>query len=119
MTATCPNTSVITRTWSLTDDCNNTSTLIQTITVQDTTPPTFSVPSDITIECDIDDTDVSITGDVTDETDNCSTGLEAIFSDTVVDGSCPISSVITRTWSLTDDCNNTTIFVQTITVQHH
>jgi gliding motility-associated-like protein len=114
---TCPVTAIITRTWSLTDDCNNTTTLAQTITVQDTTPPTFSVPEDITIECDIDITDLSLTGDVTDENDNCSTNLEAVFTDNILDGSCTNSSIITRTWSLTDDCNNTTTFVQTITVQ--
>ncbi|WP_179006689.1 gliding motility-associated C-terminal domain-containing protein [Winogradskyella forsetii] len=113
----CPSASIITRTWSLTDDCDNTTTLVQTITVQDTTPPTFSVPVDITIECDQDATDLTITGDVTDEADNCSTNLEAIFTDSVADGDCPSASIITRTWSLTDDCDNTTTSVQTITVQ--
>ncbi|WP_179335132.1 DUF6923 family protein [Winogradskyella costae] len=114
---TCPGSSVITRTWTLADDCNNATTHIQTITVQDATAPTFSVPADITIECDVDVSDLSITGDVTDETDNCATALEATYSDSVEDGTCPSASVITRTWSLTDDCDNTTTFVQTITVQ--
>ncbi|WP_179349007.1 DUF6923 family protein [Winogradskyella pacifica] len=114
---TCPGASVITRTWTLADECDNTTIHIQTITVQDTTAPTFSVPADITIECDVDVTDLSITGDVTDETDNCATNLEAVFTDSIADGSCPSSSIITRTWSLTDECDNTTTFVQTITVQ--
>ncbi|WP_179319681.1 DUF6923 family protein [Winogradskyella helgolandensis] len=114
---TCPGASVITRTWTLTDDCDNTTTFIQTITIQDTTAPTFSVPSDITIECDEDITDITITGDVTDEADNCAVDLEATYSDSVADGTCPSSSVISRTWSLTDDCDNTTTFVQTITIQ--
>ncbi|SDS28819.1 gliding motility-associated C-terminal domain-containing protein [Formosa sp. Hel1_31_208] len=113
----CANESVITRTWSLTDDCDNTTTLVQTITVEDTTPPTFTVPADITIECDQDPSDLTLTGDVTDEADNCSTGLEATFVDTVADGACANESVITRTWSLTDDCDNTTTLVQTITVE--
>ncbi|WP_458626930.1 HYR-like domain-containing protein [Winogradskyella sp. PC D3.3] len=113
----CPNASIITRTWTLTDDCDNTTTAIQTITVQDTTAPTFSVPADITIECDVDVTDLTITGEVTDEADNCSSDLEATFSDSVVDGSCPNASIITRTWTLTDDCDNTTTAIQTITVQ--
>ncbi|SDI61615.1 gliding motility-associated C-terminal domain-containing protein, partial [Winogradskyella thalassocola] len=114
---TCPNSSIITRTWSLTDDCDNTTTFVQTITVQDTTAPTFSVPADITIECDVDVTDLTLTGDATDEADNCSSDLEATYTDSVADGTCPSSSIITRTWSLTDDCDNTTTFVQTITVQ--
>ncbi|WP_417875679.1 DUF6923 family protein [Winogradskyella sediminis] len=113
----CPSASVITRTWTLTDDCDNTSTYIQTITIQDTTAPTFSVPADITIECDEDISDISITGDVTDEADNCAMDLEAIYSDSVAEGTCPGSSIISRTWSLTDDCDNTTTFVQTITIQ--
>ncbi|NRD22525.1 tandem-95 repeat protein [Winogradskyella litoriviva] len=113
----CTNTETITRTWTLIDDCNNTTRLVQTINVIDTTPPAFTVPSDITIECDVDATDVAITGDVTDETDNCSTNLEATFTDTVNNGSCANESLITRTWSLTDGCNNTTTAVQTITVQ--
>ncbi|MFC0605838.1 HYR-like domain-containing protein, partial [Winogradskyella pulchriflava] len=110
------NESTITRTWSLTDECNNTTTLVQTINVVDTTAPTFTAPADLTIECDVDATDLSITGDVTDEADNCSSGLEATYTDTVAAGSCANESTITRTWSLTDECNNTITLVQTINV---
>ena len=108
---------LVNRTFSVTDNCGNTSTATQIITVQDTTAPTFTVPADITIECDIDATDVSLTGDVTDENDGCSTTLEATFTDSIVDGDCPNESTITRTWSLADACGNTTMFNQTITVQ--
>jgi gliding motility-associated-like protein len=69
------------------------------------------------VECDVDVNDLSITGDVTDEADNCSAGLEATFADTVADGACANESVITRTWTLTDECDNTTTLVQTITVE--
>ncbi len=113
----CANESVITRTWSLTDDCGNTTTLVQTITIEDTTAPTFTVPADITIECDQDPNDLTLTGDVTDEADNCDTTLDATFSDSVAAGACANESVITRTWSLTDDCGNTTTLVQTITIE--
>jgi len=74
------------------------------------------VPADITIECDQDAYDLSLTGDVSDEADNCSTGLEATYSDSVAAGDCPNSSVITRTWTLVDVCGNTTTSVQTISV---
>ncbi len=113
---TCANESVITRTWTLVDECNNTTTLVQTITVVDTTAPTFTVPADVTIECSDDENDVTITGDVTDENDNCSSGLEATYTDVVTAGACANESVITRTWTLVDECNNTTTLVQTITV---
>ncbi|TXE19562.1 gliding motility-associated C-terminal domain-containing protein, partial [Psychroserpens burtonensis] len=116
-TGDCANASIITRTWTLTDECDNTITLVQTITVQDTTAPTFTVPADVSLECDTDLTDMSLTGDVTDEADNCSTDLEATFTDAVTSGDCVNASIITRTWSLTDECDNTTTLVQTITVQ--
>jgi predicted GTPase len=45
----CEGEEIITRTWKLTDDCGNPTTHIQIITVRDTTPPTFTVPADITI----------------------------------------------------------------------
>jgi hypothetical protein len=113
----CANETVITRTWVLTDECDNTTTAVQTISIQDTTAPTFTVPADVSIECDTDLADISITGEVTDETDNCSTNLEASFTDTMADGSCANETIISRTWTLTDDCNNTTTAIQTITIQ--
>ncbi|WP_452600965.1 gliding motility-associated C-terminal domain-containing protein [Pontimicrobium sp. MEBiC06410] len=112
----CANESVITRTWTLADDCGNTTTLIQTITISDNTAPTFTVPTDIEIECDQDASDLTLTGDVTDETDNCSTNLDATYTDTTQAGDCPNESIITRTWTLSDDCGNNTELVQTITV---
>uniref|UniRef100_UPI002621CFEF gliding motility-associated C-terminal domain-containing protein n=1 Tax=Winogradskyella sp. TaxID=1883156 RepID=UPI002621CFEF len=112
----CANASIITRTWTLVDECNNMTSLFQTITVVDTTDPTFTVPADITIECDVNPDDLSITGDVIDEADNCSTGLEATYTDNVADGSCANASIITRTWTLVDECNNMTSLFQTITV---
>ncbi|MBN4057962.1 gliding motility-associated C-terminal domain-containing protein [Olleya sp. AH-315-K02] len=104
------------RTWTATDQCGNETIHTQTITVVDTTAPTFTVPQDITIECDIDPNDLTITGDVTDEADNCSVDLDATFSDSAADGNCANESVITRTWTLVDECGNTTTTVQTITV---
>ncbi|WP_082333836.1 gliding motility-associated C-terminal domain-containing protein [Mangrovimonas sp. TPBH4] len=113
----CANASIITRTWTLTDDCGNTTTQVQTITIQDTTAPTFTVPAAVTIECDQDENDLALTGDVTDEADNCSSELEATFTDATAEGECANASIITRTWTLTDDCGNTTTQVQTITIQ--
>ena len=69
--AGCGTTGVITRTWTLTDACGNSNSQDQLITIIDTVAPTFTVPMDITIECDQDEDDLTITGDVTDEMDNC------------------------------------------------
>ncbi|TVZ59840.1 gliding motility-associated-like protein [Flavobacteriaceae bacterium MAR_2010_105] len=112
----CANERVITRTWSLVDDCGNTTTQVQTITIVDTTAPTFTVPASLTIECDQDELDLNITGDVSDEADNCSTNLDATYVDSEAAGQCANERVITRTWSLVDDCGNTTTQVQTITI---
>ncbi|SDR73606.1 T9SS type A sorting domain-containing protein [Christiangramia echinicola] len=116
--ASCSSEGTYTNTWTVTDDSGNVSTVFtQTITVEDTTEPTFTVPGDLTLECDQDDTDLTLTGDVTDEADNCSTGLDATFVDDVQSGTCEGTFVITRTWSLSDNCGNPAANqVQTITV---
>ncbi|WP_170111412.1 HYR domain-containing protein, partial [Mangrovibacterium marinum] len=115
----CDGEVIIERTWFLEDDCGNQTVQIQTITVADNNlGPTFTAPADITIyrdaSCNYDAT-ITATGDVTDEADNCDTSLDATFTD-VVDNSDPCSVIITRTWSLTDDCDNTTTHDQIITV---
>jgi|GEM_PF-1915901 len=114
----CEGETIITRTWTLEDDCGNTTVKDQLITAQDTTSPTFTVPPDITIYKDADcnyDASLSETGDVTDETDNCDTSLDAIYADAVAPGSCIGEEIITRTWMLTDDCGNSLAQVQVIT----
>ena len=114
---TCPE--VITRTYSVTDGFGNSIIVTQNITVDDITAPTFTAPADITIYSDAScayDASISATGDVTDEADNCGVG-EATYSD-VVDNTDPCSIIITRTWSLTDNCANAAADqVQTITVE--
>ncbi|WP_206082057.1 gliding motility-associated C-terminal domain-containing protein [Maribellus sediminis] len=115
----CMGEKVITRTWTLVDDCGNTATDVQVITVLDTIDPTFTAPTDITIyadaNCEFNDS-TSVTGDVTDEADNCSSALQATFEDELADGNCMGEKVITRTWTLVDDCGNTATDVQVITV---
>src|SRR6185436_5840661 len=117
----CEGSHVITRTWSLVDNCGNAAAnQVQTITVSDNTPPTFTSPADITIFTDADcnyNAGVGATGDVTNEADNCSTGIQATFTDITVNGPCEGSHVITRIWSLVDNCGNAAANqVQTITV---
>ena len=77
--------------------------------MKDTIKPTFTKPDDIIIYTDENCNYVATvdkTGDVTDEADNCSTELEATFVDDVADGDCEGEKIITRTWSLVDDCGN-------------
>ena len=88
-------------------------------TTGDIIPPTFTAPPDITIFKDANcnyTAPVSITGDVTNEADNCDGTLNATFSDAMATGACAGEIIISRTWTLTDHCGNTTIHKQKITV---
>jgi hypothetical protein len=109
----------ITRTWTALDVNGNSASCDQIITVQDVTVPTFTAPDDITVYSDENcsyDASIEVTGDVTDENDNCSIGIEAQYFDEVFPG--PTGSyVILRTWTLHDySGNEADTVVQTITV---
>jgi len=115
----CPQEYAIARTWTSVDDCGNVGTCVQTISVDDSTPPTFTEPADITIYADANcgyDAGTGATGDVTNEADNCASGLDAVFSDVIADGQCAGHKIITRAWSLNDGCGNVTTHDQIITV---
>ncbi|WP_449374891.1 HYR-like domain-containing protein, partial [Bizionia saleffrena] len=115
----CANASSFIRTWTLTDACGNTTTQEQIINIEDTTAPTFTVPTEVTLECDQDITDLTVTGDVTDEADNCgNAALEATYTDSAsTAGSCANASSFIRTWTLTDACGNTTTQEQIINIE--
>ncbi len=113
----------ITRTWRATDVIGNLSECSQIITVNDVTHPTFTAPATITVcrasDCTY-DAGIIITGDVTDEADNCTPGnlLDATFTDDfsgLID--CDNYGFILRTWTLSDITGNTTVKVQTIWIE--
>jgi hypothetical protein len=112
----------IERTWSLVDNCGNEAEdQVQIITVKDMIVPTFTAPDDITIytdeNCDY-DASIGVTGDVSDEADNCTSELNAMYTDDVKEGSCEGEKIIERTWTLVDNCGNEAAEqVQTITVK--
>ncbi|HRW76634.1 MAG TPA: hypothetical protein P5563_12065, partial [Saprospiraceae bacterium] len=113
-----PCETVIERTWSA-QDCGGTATCVQEISVQDTQAPTFTVPADIVIYVDAAcafNADVTITGDVSDESDNCDPSVEATYVDITNPGSCVGETIVLRTWTSIDDCGNSLEQVQTITV---
>ena len=111
-TGICPI--IITRQWSITDDCLNTITVTQTITVQDTEDPTGSAPAPANYEC-LGDVPAQTIAQITDEADNCTAAPVVVMLAETQTGICPI--IITRQWSITDDCLNTITVTQTITVQ--
>ena len=109
----CPNSFVVTRTWTFTDECDNTSTVSQTITVEDTEAPVAPAPAPLAVQCA---EDVPAAEELTAE-DNCSGTITSAPTDVVTPGDCPNSFVVTRTWTFTDECDNTSTVSQTITVE--
>jgi len=120
ITPDCAGSFDIERIWTITDQNGNSTSETQTIEVRDTIDPTFTTPGDITVYLDAScmvNIDTSLTiGTVRDESDGCSTNLDATYADVRTDDCTEGSYTITRTWTLTDDCLNTTTGVQTITV---
>ncbi|PWU20576.1 MAG: hypothetical protein C5B50_03685 [Verrucomicrobia bacterium] len=106
-----PCTLNITRTWQVTDCCSNTATCSQTVFVQDTTPPAVSCAPGIGIICG---TPLSFT-DPTAYDACCGTNVTITVLNTVTNGhGC--DQLITRTWTITDCCGNSTNCSQTIQV---
>src|SRR6185369_6448330 len=97
-----------------TDGCGNSAAALQTITVRDITPPTITAPANLTLECPA-VTTTNATGVAT-ASDGCGSVVIA-YSD-VVSNSCAGAKVISRTWTATDQCNNKSSAVQTITVRY-
>lgn len=107
-----------TNTFTVTDPGGNSVSCSFTVTVSDNQAPTFTRPVDKTISftsgCAY-DASPAVAGDVVNEQDNCSSGIEAIYTDVV--SSCGNTVTITRTWRLTDNSGNQApAQVQTITV---
>ena len=99
---TCPGTYVLHRTWTATDRCSNASSRSQTVTVRDTTPPVLSgVPADTEVECSSVPTPATPSA-----TDACDPAPSVTYSQERVEGSCPDTYTLRRTWIGTDHCGN-------------
>jgi len=102
----------IVRTYTATDNCGNIATAVQTITITDETAPVLAnLPVDATVECD----EIPDAANVT-ATDDCDTAPTVEVEDTRVDGDCENSYVLTRTWTATDACGNSTQGTQVIVI---
>lgn len=113
----CPET--ITRVYSVMDDSGNLATCEHTIIVSEIEPPTFTTPLDTIVDCgaNIDTMNVGVPTNIMDNCDANSVTLS--FTDgPQVAGTCPILYTITRSWTATDICGNTSApQEQIITVQ--
>jgi hypothetical protein len=105
----CPNAWTEVYTWTAYDNCQNSAVRTIIVHYQDTTAPVLSgVPANTTAECNAVPNAPIVTAD-----DNCDDDVTVNFSETATVG-CP--HTITRTWTVTDDCGNTTTATQTILV---
>lgn len=114
----CTDSYTLTRTWTATDDCGNEVDSVQVLTVVDSTSPVFDmIPADVTLSC-TDASDPSAGGMLSPPTatDNCDLMVAITFTDQVDAGACVDNSGITRTWTATDNCGNTTTSVQVISI---
>lgn len=110
----CPDSYILTRKWTATDNCGNTRTKTQRITVQDTQKPNFtSVPANITVQCH----EIPAPG-APSAVDNCDAAVGIAYNgETRTNGSCPDSYTLTRKWTASDNCGNTRTVTQRITVR--
>jgi len=108
----CPQSYSVTRTWTATDACGNSSMASQTITVTDTTAPVISgVGSNGTVECP-----GMPSFSTPSASDACDPAPSLTFNDETTPGPCPQAYSVTRTWTATDACGNSSMASQTITV---
>lgn len=111
---TCPQT--IFRKWVATDACGNKDNCIQTIIIDDTEGPTITCPADITVTYPA-NTSPSNTGTAT-GSDNCTSTVSITYTDTPASTEdCPPANIIYRTWTATDDCDNTSTCQQSILIE--
>ena len=99
-------------TWTATDSGGRAATATQTVTVQDTTPPTITLPADVTAEA---------TGALTTLDIGTATATDAVDPNPVITNDAPGSfpiGVTTVTWTATDSASNTATATQRVTVQY-
>jgi hypothetical protein len=109
----CVNQKNITRVYKATDAHNNSSTCSHLIAVYDNTPPNFtSAPPNLTVQCNSVPPPATLAA-----TDNCGAPVTVSYNgQTTTPGPCTDAYTITRTWTATDNCNNTKTISQTISV---
>ncbi len=109
----CDHSYTLRRIWRVEDACGNEVEEIQTITITDEEGPQLvNVPQDITVNPTNGET-VPVAPNVT-ANDNCADGLDVILEEISETNGC--ETIITRTWTATDECGNETSDQQVITV---
>ncbi len=113
--AACVNDTII-RTWTVADHCGNSTVKKQVIFLIDNTAPTFTVPVDVTVDCDL-GVDPAVTGMVVVAADNCGQTINTYVDSSMMTSCSAYAGTFDRHWTVSDACGNTSIGVQVITVQ--
>ena len=104
----------IIRTWIAIDDCDNADTASQVVHVVDTTDPYFiDLPANDTISCN---EELPVYGLPT-AGDLCSSVTVTASAYVRIDGNCPQSYTLIRTFRAVDQCGNEAVESQTIVVR--
>ena len=113
------------RTFSATDVAGNTSTEIQNIIVMANGGPTISAGflasiADVTVSCDMIPIAPTLTS--VDISDDCTLPINVVIvnnglENTIGGQTCPTTHLLTRIWTLEDDCGLQSNVTQTITVE--
>ncbi len=98
----------VVRTWTATDQCGLSTTWTQTLTSGDELAPFILNVPDLTVDCG---TDVTENIKVADD---CDLAPELSWTDAVLDDGCPRQ--LWRTYVATDDCGNTRLAYQKLTL---
>ena len=99
----------------VTDVAGNTNSCMVNVTIEDKLPPTIACPTNKTINCDDDYTNLNLTGEAI-ASDNCSTVTPSFVDNTNIDD-CG-AGTITRIWSVTDNFGNASSCVQFIVLEN-
>ena len=109
----CPDDYQLIRRWQGSDRCGNLSPIAeQSILVSDSQAPVLSgVPADASADCASVPPPAAVGA-----LDDCDPAPSVAFAELRTDGDCPGSFTLTRTWTATDRCGNSSAAAQVITV---
>lgn len=100
-------------TTTYTDLAGNAASHTQTVAVTDTTAPEFTyIPGPVTLDCGMEWPAVE-GNNLPTGSDDCS-GAALTWTESESEGGCPGATVLTRTFTLTDGCGNTTVAEQVL-----
>jgi hypothetical protein len=109
----CPQSYTLTRTWTAADACANVASAQQVLTVLDrTAPQLLGVPADETVDCLAVPPPAGVIA-----VDLCDPAPGLTFGEVRVDGPCPGTYTLLRTWTTLDACANASATTQVVSVR--